>query len=78
METVLRSIQLLLANPVPDDPQDAVVASQYTRDQEMFRKTAIYWTSIYAESNQVVQEMVDMVAELISKGFGEVCIVTLV
>lgn len=48
LRTVLLSLQALLANAEPDDPQDAVVAKQYKETQEIFQKTARHWANIYA------------------------------
>lgn len=46
--TILLSIQSLMQDPVPDDPQDAVVAKQMKRTKKKFRDTARYWTHVYA------------------------------
>lgn len=48
LRTVLLSLQALLAAAEPDDPQDAVVASQYKDNYEMFILTARHWTNAYA------------------------------
>lgn len=48
LRTVLLSLQALMANAEPDDPQDAVVAKQYKEHPEMFAETAAQWTNIYA------------------------------
>ena len=48
LESVLISIQSLLNDPVPTDPQDAVVAAQYLDENELFCKTAREWTAMYA------------------------------
>lgn len=49
LRTVLLSLQALLASPEPDDPQDAVVATQYKDNFEMFCHTAKHWTNCYAK-----------------------------
>lgn len=49
LRTVLLSLQALLASAEPDDPQDAVVASQYKENFEMFCCTAKHWTNAYAK-----------------------------
>eukprot|EP00124_Ichthyophonus_hoferi_P003657 Ihof_evm6s331 gene=Ihof_evmTU6s331 len=49
LKSVLMSIQVLLAHPEPDDPQDAVVASQYKKDKEGFNRQAADWTRLYAK-----------------------------
>lgn len=41
-------LQALLSAAEPDDPQDAVVASQYKDNYEMFALTAKHWTNAYA------------------------------
>jgi len=48
LRTVLLSLQALLAAAEPDDPQDAVVATQYKDAPEIFRKTARHWANVYA------------------------------
>ncbi|KAG8171973.1 hypothetical protein JTE90_001692 [Oedothorax gibbosus] len=48
LRTVLMSLQILLATPEPDDPQDAVVAKQCIENPEMFELTAKHWTEVYA------------------------------
>ena len=45
---VLTSIKTLLILAQPDDPQDAMVAAQYMRDQKCFEKTASFWNYEYA------------------------------
>ena len=51
--TILLSIQSLLQDPVPDDPQDAVVAKQMKRSKKKFRDTARFWTHVYAMAEGV-------------------------
>ena len=48
LRTVMLSLQLLMSEPQPDDPQDAVVASQYKKNKEDFEQTARYWAHKYA------------------------------
>lgn len=48
LRTVLLSIQVLLASPEPNDPQDAVVARQYNEEYPKFVLTAKYWTHYFA------------------------------
>lgn len=48
LRTVLLSLQALLAAPEPDDPQDAVVARQYTDNHNAFKLTAQHWATAYA------------------------------
>merc|ERR1712025_607893 len=48
LRTVLLSLQALLAAPEPDDPQDAVVARQYSDNFNAFKLTAQHWATAYA------------------------------
>ena len=48
LRTVLLSLQALLAAPEPDDPQDAVVARQYSDNHNAFMSTAQHWATAYA------------------------------
>jgi len=48
LRTVLLSLQALLAAPEPDDPQDAVVARQYSDNYNAFKLTAQHWATAYA------------------------------
>lgn len=49
---ILLSLQSLLQNPEPNDPQDYVVASQYKSHHKLFWSTASYWTAVYASQDQ--------------------------
>ena len=49
LKTALLSLQSLLASPVPDDPQDAVVAKQYLADHEEWARTAKMWTGEFRD-----------------------------
>lgn len=67
LRTVLLSLQALLSAAEPDDPQDAVVASQYKENYEMFKLTARHWTNAYAggpnrnpDCDQKIQRLRDM------------------
>jgi len=51
LRTVLLSLQVLLAVPVPDDPQDAVVASMFKKNKEQYIQKAKEWTVQYAGEN---------------------------
>ena len=53
IRTALISLQALMCAPVPDDPQDAQVASQYKNDIDLFNKTAKSWTDLYANPKKV-------------------------
>ncbi|KAJ3035733.1 hypothetical protein HDV00_003445 [Rhizophlyctis rosea] len=46
--TQLISLQSLLCDPVPNDPQDAEVARHYMTDRPGFDQTARQWANIYA------------------------------
>lgn len=46
--TTLLSLQSLLAEPNPDDPQDAVVAQEYRRDLKAWQRRAREWAVAYA------------------------------
>ena len=48
IKTALLSLQALLSTPEPNDPQDAVVASQYKKDYKAWCKQARFWTDSYA------------------------------
>jgi ubiquitin-conjugating enzyme (huntingtin interacting protein 2) len=48
IRTALLSIQALMCVPEPDNPQDAVVASQFKQNKPLFEKTAKEWTDKYA------------------------------
>ena len=54
LRTVLLSLQALLAAAEPDDPQDAVVATQYKENHEMFLLTARHWTNAYANGKESI------------------------
>ena len=49
--TVLLSVQALLADPNPNDPQDAIVAGQYLGNYPTYQGTAEHWTQVYAGSH---------------------------
>lgn len=70
LKTALLSLQALLSSPQPDDPQDAVVARQYSSNFKEFQKTAKQWTEAYAHGNQVVSKA-DKVKRIIEMGFAE-------
>ncbi|QPG73245.1 hypothetical protein FOA43_000553 [Brettanomyces nanus] len=48
IKSSLISLQSLLQDPVPTDPQDAQVAKVYLEDPKKFAETAANWTKIYA------------------------------
>jgi ubiquitin-conjugating enzyme (huntingtin interacting protein 2) len=48
LHSVLISIQSLLNEPIPEDPQDGVAGLQYIDNNEEFVKTAKEWVNLYA------------------------------
>lgn len=68
IRTALISLQALMCNPVPEDPQDAQVASQYKTDIKLFNETAKLWTDEYANPKKVVNKKLQ---KLIDMGFEE-------
>lgn len=64
IRTALISLQALMCNPVPEDPQDAQVASQYKSDIKLFNETAKLWTNEYANPQKIInkklQSLLDM------------------
>ena len=71
LRTVLLSLQALLAAPEPDDPQDAVVARQYSDNYKIFFQTAQHWATAYAGGNVRNQEYEGMISKLKDMGFEE-------
>ena len=69
LRTVLLSLQALLAAAEPDDPQDAVVASQYKQNPEMFFQTARLWSHVYADSPVSNPDYAQKVDDLCAMGF---------
>jgi ubiquitin-conjugating enzyme (huntingtin interacting protein 2) len=55
IKTALISVQALLAAPEPSDPQDGVVAKEYTSDFEKWKRTARLWTEQYAMASSDTQ-----------------------
>jgi ubiquitin-conjugating enzyme (huntingtin interacting protein 2) len=53
IKTTLLSLQLLLDEPVPDDPQDATVAAMYKNDRNKYDETAREWSDKYAIAGAV-------------------------
>ena len=48
IRTIMLSLQALLCEAIPDDPQDATVAKMYMEDHKKFTETAKYWTNVFA------------------------------
>ena len=68
IRTALISLQALMCEPVPDDPQDAVVAKQYMSDINLFNATAKHWVEEYANPDRNLQKKIK---ELVDMGFNE-------
>ncbi len=68
IRTALISLQALMCNPVPEDPQDAQVASQYKSDIKLFNETAKFWTDEHANPKKVINKKLQ---RLIDMGFEE-------
>ena len=68
IRTALISLQALMCEPVPDDPQDAVVAKQYKTDIKLFNQTAKHWVEEYANPERNFQKKIK---ELLDMGFTE-------
>uniref|UniRef100_T1GGG3 E2 ubiquitin-conjugating enzyme n=1 Tax=Megaselia scalaris TaxID=36166 RepID=T1GGG3_MEGSC len=71
LRTVLLSLQALLAAAEPDDPQDAVVATQYKENHPMFMLTARHWTSAYAGGPNKVSDFDAKIQRLKDMGIDE-------
>lgn len=68
IRTALISLQALMCNPVPEDPQDAQVANQYKSDIKAFYETAKLWTEEYADPQKKVNKKLK---NLIDMGFDD-------
>ena len=68
IRTALISLQALMCEPVPNDPQDAVVAKQYMEDNKLFNETAKHWVEEYANPERNLQKKIK---ELTDMGFSE-------
>ena len=68
IRTALISLQALMCEPVPNDPQDAVVAKQYMSDIKLFNQTAKHWVEEYANPERNVQKKIKEITEM---GFTE-------
>ena len=68
IRTALISLQALMCEPVPDDPQDAVVAKQYMENINLFNQTAKHWVEEYANPERDFQKKIK---ELVDMGFSE-------
>ena len=68
IRTALISLQALMCEPVPNDPQDAVVAKQYMSDIKLFNETAKHWVEEYANPERNLQ---NKIKEIVEMGFTE-------
>mmetsp|Transcript_20253 Transcript_20253/g.28485 ORF Transcript_20253/g.28485 Transcript_20253/m.28485 type:complete len:194 (+) Transcript_20253:104-685(+) len=68
MRTALLSLQALLCDPNPSDPQDAQVASQYKKNKKEWEATAKFWTQTYAMKGDPLDKKVKQLTEM---GFDE-------
>ena len=68
IRTALISLQALMCEPVPNDPQDAVVAKQYMSDIKLFNETAKHWVEEYANPERNLQKKIK---EIVEMGFTE-------
>ncbi|AFR93785.1 ubiquitin-conjugating enzyme (huntingtin interacting protein 2) [Cryptococcus neoformans] len=50
LKSTLISLQSLLCEPIPSDPQDAQVAKHYLTDRNSFNDTAKHWAQAYAQA----------------------------
>lgn len=74
LKTALLSIQAMLAAPVPEDPQDAIVARQYMDSLQLFQRQAKQWTEMYATSASNEQYVDEKVKRLTDMGFPEAAV----
>lgn len=68
IRTALISLQALMCEPVPTDPQDAVVAKQYMTNLKLFNETAKNWVDQYANPEKTLK---NNIKELVDMGFTE-------
>ena len=68
IRTALISLQALMCEPVPNDPQDAVVAKQSMSDIKLFNQTAKHWVEEYANPERNFQKKIKEITEM---GFNE-------
>lgn len=69
LRTALLSLQALLSCPNPDDPQDAVVSTQYKADRKLWEKTAKQWTEQYAKPGALAAEQEAKIKKIVEMGF---------
>jgi ubiquitin-conjugating enzyme (huntingtin interacting protein 2) len=61
LKSSLISLQSLLQDPVPNDPQDAEVAKHFLSDREGFNQTARFWTQTYCSKEGDEDEDIDTI-----------------
>lgn len=66
IRTALLSLQALMCAPEPNDPQDAVVATQYKNDRKKFEHHAKEWVAKFA--NPAINE--GKISRLMQMGFS--------
>ena len=66
IRTALLSLQALMCAPEPNDPQDAVVATEYKGDRKKFEEHAKEWVGKYA--NPAINE--GKISRLMEMGFS--------
>ncbi|XP_046457810.1 ubiquitin-conjugating enzyme E2-22 kDa-like [Daphnia pulex] len=71
LRTALLSLQLLLASPEPDVPQDAVVARQCKDKPQIFQLTAQHWANAYAGGPSVNPDYENKIRRLKDLGVTE-------
>ncbi len=71
IRTALLSLQALLCDPVPDDPQDAQVAAQYKKSKKKWESTAKFWTQTYAMPGKISPELEAKIKKITAMGFDE-------
>lgn len=72
IKTTLLSLQALMCTPEPSDPQDAEVATMYTRNNAKFREVAAFWTECFAvDTNAKDRKVNPAVLRLMDMGFSE-------
>ena len=68
IRTALISLQALMCEPSSINPQDAVVAKQYTTNIKLFNETAKHWVEEYANPERT---LLKKVKEITDMGFTE-------
>mmetsp|Transcript_34430 Transcript_34430/g.47986 ORF Transcript_34430/g.47986 Transcript_34430/m.47986 type:complete len:170 (-) Transcript_34430:86-595(-) len=69
LKTTILSIQALMSSPVPEDPQDAVVARQYLEDEALWKDTAAMWTERCAMPEQRRHRVNSLILKMRDMGF---------